>query len=164
MNVSVSTSERLGNEVPRLQRRSLGRVVVLFILTLHFYAFYWYVHTTRVLNGQGARKISGTFIASCLGMASVSAGLMIAREVLENVASVVTVSQIARWTTALLWLIWTLRIRNRLNEYAEASVQSTVRVSALWSWIFQMFYLQFKINEILDAQLVRTGRPVATPA
>jgi len=58
------------------------------------------------------------------------------------------------------WLAWTLRLRRRFNDYVIAVRQPEFSASLLWSWLFQMFHLQFKINQVVDERLVRGATPL----
>jgi hypothetical protein len=136
-------------------------MAALYVITLHLYAFRWYVDTTRVLNQHIEAKISSGFMALCVGLTLLNFALAIASRVAggwlgwpELVRSLL---HSAEW---VLWLIWTLRLRWRLNEVAHEPARPEFEARSLLSWLFQLFYLQFKINQILDSRSFRRAPPL----
>ena len=141
-----------------LRRRSLLVMVVWYIVTLHLYAFRWYVDTTRVLNQYAPAKISRRFMALCMGLTLLNfvlaCGSRATGSWLDTPFAIRSILNSAEW---VLWLIWSLRLRWRLNLLADHPEQHAQRV---FVWLFQLFYLQLKINALVDEKEMRATRPV----
>jgi hypothetical protein len=156
-------SDAAVNNAPGLRHRNVWAILGLFVITLHCYAFYWYVDTTRALNRRTMDKISSGFMALCIGMAVVAATLTFTLKVAGN-TNLPGWFPTAAWALNAMdcafWLAWTLRLRHRFNDHVSAVKQPEFSASLLWSWLFQMFYLQFKINQVVDERLVRRAAPV----
>jgi hypothetical protein len=138
-------------------------ILGLFVITLHCYAFYWYVDTTRALNRRTTDKISSGFMALCIGMTVVAAALTFTLKVVGD-TNLPGWFPTAAWALKVVdgafWLAWTLRLRRRFNDFVIAVRQPEFSASLLWSWLFQMFHLQFKINQVVDDRLVRGAAPL----
>jgi hypothetical protein len=151
------------NHAPGLRHRSVWAILGLFVITLHCYAFYWYVDTTRALNRRTTDKISSGFMALCIGMAVVAAALIFTLKVVGDTnlpGWLPTAAWALKVVDSAFWLTWSLRLRRRFNDYVIAVRQPEFSASLLWSWLFQMFHLQFKINQVVDERLVRGAGPL----
>jgi hypothetical protein len=159
MNIAPAPAiSDMASAAPGLRFKSVWVMVLLFIFSLHTYAFYWYVDTTRTLNNRATEKISGGFMALCIAIAVGSASLVVTRTFMDAAnmpAWLPTVVLLVKFTDSALWLSWTLRLRNRFNQQSDVARRPECAIPLLWACLFQMFYVQFKINELVDSRLIR---------
>lgn len=130
-------------------------MLALMVVTLRLYPVYWFIDTTRSLNCQVERKISTGFMVACSAFLAPSEFAFVT----------------SRWfgfgqwwhhplvlfvlfPLTAVWLIWGLRLRSQFNEYVKSRQGDWLEASLLWTVLFQQYYLQFKINQAVDAGLL----------
>jgi hypothetical protein len=62
------------------------------------------------------------------------------------------ISKLANIADSVVVLVWAFKIRNRMNLILEAEKTSELWFKGFWTFFFQLFYMQFKINKIRAAE------------
>lgn len=128
-------------------------MLALTVVTFRLYPFYWLIDTTRRLNYHVERKISTGFVVAC-------SVLLLPAEVVFLTSRWLGIGQPWNHPLALivipttLWVLWSLRVRAQFNEYVRHRQGDWFEVSLLWTVLLQQYYLQFKINEAIEAGLL----------
>jgi len=130
-------------------------MLALMVVTLRLYPIYWFIDTTRSLNSQGERKISTGFMVVCSAFLAPSELAFVTSEWFgfgpwwHHPFMVLILIPLTA-----LWLIWGLRLRSQFNAYVHSRQGDWLEASLLWTVLLQQYYLQFKINQAVDAGLL----------
>jgi hypothetical protein len=124
-------------------------MLALTVVTFQLYPVYWFIDTTRSLNNQVERKVSTGFMVAC-------SVLLVPAQVAFLTSRWLGLGQ--SWLLLIavpltLWVLWSLRVRAQFNEYVRHRQADWLKTSLLWTVLLQPYYLQFKINEAIEAGL-----------
>ena len=150
MIAAPSPSSITSATVPgQLRRRSLWLMLALTVVTFQLYPIYWVIDTTRSLNYHVEQKISTGFMVAC-------SVLLVPAQVAFLISRWLGLGQ--SWLLLIavpmtLWVLWSLRVRAQFNEYVRHRQGDWLKASLLWTVLLQPYYLQFKINEAIEAGL-----------
>ena len=124
-------------------------MLALTVVTFQLYPIYWLIDTTRSLNYQGERKISTGFMVACsVLLAPAQVALVISRWLGLGQSWLLLIA-----VPMTLWVLWSLRVRAQFNEYVRHRQGDWLEASPVLTVLLQLYYLQFKINEAIEAGL-----------
>jgi len=141
MNIQITHSFR---------RQSVWALIGLTVITLGFYALLWLFRQTLVSNRLLPEdRISNGFVISFVSI-SVLITLTIITVLIfaDDRASARELSKFLSDINFILILVWTFRIRNRINKLLDVSDFNPYRLNVIWTVLFGIFYLQYKINSL----------------
>jgi hypothetical protein len=134
-------------------RISTWWVLVLSFITLGLYAPYWLYTRIKTLNGMvSSRPIPLSLpIAVCvLCAANVASGLLAG--IYPDATGVKVLSTVVQWASIIANLVCVFTLRNRLNADAGAQRDSPYWVGGVATFFFQVLYLNYKLNQRIDAE------------
>ena len=151
--------------LPGLKRTSVILVIALSFLTVAIYYPVWFLRRRRALNGLHARdKLNAGVFVVAIVLFSVGLLLMLMSGALEGFGEglgrrdLLAVSkglegfaQFLNLVAAIALLIQCFKVRRILSEHMQARTGRPVSLSGLATFFLQIFYLQYKINRILDS-------------
>ena len=140
-------------------------VIVLSFLTVAIYYPVWFLRRRAALNGLQARdKLNAGVFVVAIVLFSVGLVLMLVSGALEGLGEglgsrdLLAVSkglegfaQFLNLVAAIALLIQCFKVRRILTEHLQARRGQPVPVSGPATFFLQIFYLQYKINRILDS-------------
>ena len=131
------------------KKQSMWALIGLTIVTLTFYLPFWMSKQSQIINQQlGKTFIHGSWFWVSLLATTVSFG-MIPVEIITNDAQwALGVSNVFEKFDVLLTLIWAFKIRSGMNELLESNSSDRNWYSGVWTFLFTVFYLQYKLNKI----------------
>jgi len=129
------------------ERFSTWFVVVLSVITLSFYIPYWLYTRTKQLNTITKDKISDGFIITALALFMVSMAGAFASGSVEFSKDAEIVLGLLDLTSNIFTIVWVFKIRNRILDLVK---DSPIDLGGVLTFFFQLYYLQYKINEIID--------------
>lgn len=119
------------------------------LITLTFYFPFWLRKITRVINRLlPLNPIGMWFFPASIILTALNLGMVIPEILTDDNPAVVMASKAINRIDAILVLVWVFKIRNRMNVILGAENRSPLWFNAFWTFIFQIFYLQFRINRI----------------
>lgn len=139
--------------------------IALSLVTLTLYVPWWLYRQTRVINAHAqqsripdwmvhAGMISGMVIVGLNLFVLTTASPESAQSVpMQPDPTLQGISLIAN----IILLAWAFVVRNGINELARASRGDAAWIGIVLTILFSVFYLQYKINRILDTR--RPGAP-----
>lgn len=159
-----------GPGIAVFSRFSIFYVIALSFLTQGLYLVYWHWQRTRLLNrALPSNPISAFFVNNTIAAFVVFVGLVlytnfyypIDTAAYEQAAQTGDVSQLdvpGVWLATVMFLyivlillvVWSFKIRNRLNQLIGPDSQDPPWFSVLMTGLFQAFYLQWQINRALS--------------
>ncbi|GAB1261996.1 DUF4234 domain-containing protein [Aurantivibrio plasticivorans] len=129
------------------ERFSTWYVVGLSIITLSLYVPYWLYTRTKQLNGVVENTISEAFVNSVLGFYILSFAMVIPVSMYEGNTEIELLSSIVDLVANILILVWVYKFRNRL---VDEIFKNRYSLGNIITFFFQIYYLQYKINEYID--------------
>lgn len=139
-----------GHALQALPRVSVWAVLGLSIISLGLYYTYWLFTRTQIINRVADRPISMILVHSVLGLlmlnliVSFVSGYNPDNEQYRHLAGIIGLGY------SLLNLFWVFSVRQRLHKMTLAGERSLFWINGIWTFLFQVLYLQFKINEYIE--------------
>lgn len=149
-NPTTPAADPKRHALQALPRVSVWAVLVLSIISLGLYYTYWLFTRTQIINRVTDRPISMILVHSVLGLlmlnliVSFVSGYNPENEQYRQLAGIIGLSY------SLLNLFWVFTLRQRLHKMTQAGERSLFWINGLWTFLFQVLYLQFKINEYIE--------------
>ena len=160
--VDISNNEGIA-KIKSFKRFSTWWVVLLAMFTLGIYAYYWMVSRTNTINSiipenKVSMWIPYTIIIS--GVINLIATMLpialpfidtISEEATANFMAFGQIATLLSFVGLILTLIWVYKFRNRLNLISGSKKGDVYRVGPILTFFFQLYYMQYKINQMHDA-------------
>lgn len=149
-NSTTPAADSQGHALQALPRVSVWTVLVLSIISLGLYYTYWLFTRTQIINRVADKPISMILVHSVLGLlmlnliVSFVSGYNPDNEQYRQLTGIIGLSY------SLLNLFWVFTVRQRLHKMTQAGERSLFWINGLWTFLFQVLYLQFKINEYIE--------------
>ena len=137
--------------VLRLPRIRTLAVIALTIITLSLYLPYWLYTRSTILNDLQERPISRTFMMLAVLVYLASFAMIIPESLYPDSQQIILASSAASLVSNIIMLVWVFSFRNRLNEMTAVTRGSKFWLGAVLTFFFQVFYLQYKLNQLIDA-------------
>ena len=129
--------------------QSVWGMIGLSLITLTFYFPFWLRKTSRLVNGLlPTNQISTWFFPASILLTILNFGMVIPEIVTDDNPIVMMVSKLMNNIDCIVILVWAFKLRNRINLVLEAEEKTDLWFNALWTFLFQMFYIQFRIKQI----------------
>ena len=133
--------------------QSVWGMIGLTIVTLTFYFPFWLRKTSRIVNDLlPTNRIGAGFFPISIMLTIINFGMVIPEIMSNDDQTVVMMSKLVNLLDVLVILVWSFKIRNRINMILEAENPSRLWFNAVWTFLFQLFYIQFRINRIKKAE------------
>ena len=139
--------------IDHFSAQSVWGMIGLTLITLTFYFPFWLRKTSHVVNHLLPTNRIGTwFFPVSIILTALNFGMVIPEILTDDNHTVMMVSKLVNRVDAVLVLVWAFKIRNRMNMILEAEKKTPLWFNAFWTLLFQMFYIQFRINKIKAAE------------
>ena len=138
--------------IKSLQSQSTWRLILLTCITYAVYPVHYLKRLTKLINPSldSEQRISDRFIAANFNFAYLSVVMLILSIFLPEGHRVEIYSALADVITGLLLLIWSFKIRNRLNSLRGATPGDKHWFHGFWTFILQYWYINYRINVSSD--------------
>ena len=167
-DVTASNKDEYDN-INVFKRANIWLTILLTFITLGLYFLYWLHTRTKKLNLIVHHQLSAAFT----GFAALLYLLTFLLNILQVFVEVTgrltdllpyfTFFQIADLVSSILMLVWIFMFRGRLQEGFSSQY---FHMGLVLTFFFQIFYLQYKINELIDIahnKQMQTDAAKATP-
>jgi Domain of unknown function (DUF4234) len=125
-------------------RFSTWYVIGLSIITLSFYIPYWLYTRSKKLNAITTEPISVTFMILSIVIYVTSFAVIFIEDFIPTNTEIIF--RLYDFIANVLIIVWTFMFRNRMQGFA---LSHGIKVGGVFTFLFQIYYLQYKINEIL---------------
>lgn len=123
--------------------------MVYSVISIGLYYPFWLLWQTRVANRLvPQKKISTPFIAACFILSFVNVLFLVPYIFSYSNPTLVYAEYIVENLDVVFFLIWLFKLRNRINEGMASRSGLYEWCSGLWTFLFGIFYLQYKINHL----------------
>lgn len=132
-----------------LRERSVLLMILLTLLTLGFYHPWWQLRTRKEIAGL-ASKVDVDSPLPLIAIASIAAAILAGfwREDLARLFG---------YVAAFLQVVHSFKVREALAEFVERAGQQ-LHLSALLTFLFEGYYLQYKMNHLRQTTLDSLAR------
>jgi len=163
-DVTVMTNESDSkNLIQSLRSQSTWKLLFLSIITLGIYGAHYMRNQTKSLNKQLSddQQISNGLVLSILILSYITVALIIPFfVVLDENPQLDQLDQISAnidKVLSILILVWGFKARNRMNSLLglsegglSVSKDDTKWFHGFWTFLFQYFYFNYKVNKISE--------------
>jgi len=127
-------------------------VLLLTLITLGIYSVFWLRRQNATINMlRPDLKATPLFGNIVLGVAFISTGLDIA-SMIGSSSSIEGASNILDRIFGLMVLVLSFQVRSGFNLLMRAQKGDAHWVSGLFTWLFRVVYLQYKLNKNIRSQ------------
>ena len=146
-------------------RQSVWRLIVIVLGSLGCYTALWLWASSRALDRNlPGRRIASWYFPVSAGLTCASLALVLAELCFPDAATLHVAARIAIYLTFFLLLVWTFKVRNRVNLLLRSTKRSPFWLHGFWTATFGVVYIQKQINEFRSAQSTVRRRAKLAPA
>ena len=151
--------------IKSLQSQSTWRLIFLTCITYAVYPVHYLKRLTKLINPSldSEQRISDRFIGANFNFAYLSLALFVPYLFVPEGHPIEIYSALADAATGIFLLIWSFKIRNRLNSLRGATPGDKHWFHGFWTFILQYWYINYRINVLSDPQ-AETGTESGTPS
>lgn len=137
---------------------TMSTIILLFLslITVGIYTAHYVRRQSKTINAQvedSAQRIPQWFVHTFLGLAYLSAALIVPYVLVEAGHPLETVSDWLDRVYLALLIAWGFEARRRMNGLLAAERGGEGWFSGLWTFLFTPFYFNYKVTKL------RTGDP-----
>ncbi len=137
--------------ITKFKRQSVWALIGLTSITATVYFAFWLRRQTSVLRENLPQNpIPGWFFPVSLSLTILSLGWSIPEVLTDDAPWAIAVGKLLSKADLLFLIVWVFKVRNRLNELLGTSKSDKTWLGGVWTFLFGMFYLQFKLNQLHD--------------
>jgi len=123
-------------------------LVLLTIATAGIYPILWLYTNYPVIDAiTKKRTADNTFIiwiAVCAGLGGALAGT--GEDVLDVISLLLTLA------SSVLYIVWAFKAKSALQEYALTEHKIDLRMNGFYTFLFNVYYINYCINDLPEAQ------------
>ena len=144
--------------IEKLRNQSTWRLFGLSIITYGVYFAYYIQTQTEEINGAvgDSEKISSDFVNSIFAMSYASLALFIANMFVDQGHPVEAFSSLMDLIVSIMLIAWGFKARNRVNAHCELKSEGDPWFHGFWTFIFTPLYFNYKVNSILERNILDT--------
>jgi len=141
--------------VNKLRKINIILMIFLTLITMGIYVPVWFLIQKKAINDlKSKEKLTDTPFQIVLVLYSFSLFILIYQifssdyvqnSILDNIDNFISV------TGAIIVLVMSFKVRRIFHQYFNIVLKKNIMLSKLWTFLFGIYYLQFKINKILDS-------------
>lgn len=131
-------------------RVSTWKVIGLNIISLGLYNTYWLFTRTQLINGLTKEKIPQSMGHTVIGLLLVNFIFSVMSEINPDNTGYRELASLSGLCFSLANLFWVFMLRQRIHRMTKAGEKSLFWLNGIYTFLFQVIYLQYKINEYID--------------
>ena len=145
----------------RLRWGSTWRLLGFSIITYFVYMVYYARRQTIILNEYSPleKQIGLVFFRWWFVITYISLALFFIYLFVPDDSPWVMISNLFDYLDSLLGLIWAFKARSSLNRLLLSEKGTSCWFNGIWTFVFQILYINFKINQLLKNEASDTGVP-----
>lgn len=147
---SSENNQALDRPMQALPHVSTFLVLALSIISLGIYSTYWLFTRTQIINRIHHEAISMHLAHSVIGLLMLNVLLSLMSGFNPENLAYQELAKISGLIYSLANLYWIFTLRQRIHKMVRAGEQSLFWLNGIWTFLFQVLYLQYKINEYLN--------------
>ena len=141
-------------DIQELRTHSTLNVIVLSVVTFGVWPMYFFNRLTSPINVSvdPRFRISGRFVAANFVLAYGSLLLIIPYLLVPEGHPIEVISNLVDWAKTVCFLVWSFKVRNRLNVLLQSTVDSASWFHGVYTFFFTVFYINYKLNQLKKAE------------
>ena len=147
---SAPLNGKPSSPIQRLPRLSTWSVVAFSILSLGLYSTYWLFTRTQIINQLHDNKIPMSIAHTVIGLLLVNLIFSIMSIVYPDNLEYSELASLSGLGFNLGSVFWVFMLRHRIHAITLAGEKSLFWLNGIFTFLFQVMYLQYKINEYID--------------
>jgi len=147
---SGSLNDKSSGPMQSLPRIPTLTVIAFSILSLGLYGTYWLFTRTQIINRIHDKKIPMSVPHTVIGLLLVNLIFSIMSGANPENMDYRDLASLSGLCFSLANLFWVFLLRNRIHRITLAGEKSLFWLNGIFTFLFQVFYLQYKINEYID--------------
>lgn len=140
------------NQIEIFPRMSAWVVFLLAIPTIGFYPYYWLYSRSQLMNTLPNRTLPMTPPLIMLILAALSLLISMLSSVYKDSTIFSIISAFINVMNVIFYILTTFGLRRELQNIIRVSGVSVSQIGPIKSFFFSAIYLQYKINECIDAR------------
>jgi ABC-type sulfate transport system permease component len=146
--------------IRKLKWHSTWALLGLLIVTLGIYAAYYIKRQTKTLNDSTKTiiKIPNVLVVFIFIISYLGAFVTISSIFFDEKHPIQYIDKILTCIWIAVVFLWALYAKNSLNALLNASKKSQLRVRFLWTLLFGLYYLNYKVNKL--NKYILTTQPI----
>ena len=133
--------------ITQFKNQSVWALIGLTIITATVYFPFWLRRQSRILSENlPEQPIPGWFFPVAITLTILSLGWSVPEVLTDDAPWAIAVGKLLTRADLIFTIVWIFKVRNRLNTLLEASASDKNWFGAVWTFLFGIFYLQFKLN------------------
>ncbi len=144
------SEDKPGSPIQSLPRISTWHVVAFSILSLGIYNTYWLYTRTQLINQLHDKKIPMSVPHTVIGLLLVNFIFSIMSGVNPDNLEYSELASLSGLIFSLCNVFWVFMLRHRIHRMTLAGEKSLFWLNGIFTFLFQVAYLQYKINEYID--------------
>ena len=147
---NVNTDIHLNRDMQKLPRLSVWTVLGLTIITFGLYHLYWMLTRSRIINQIQDKKVPSILINAVFGLMLLNLSFAFISSANPDDLDAAMHSNIINVIYSLVNLYWIFLIRDRILLIANANKETGFWIHGFLTFLFQVLYMQYKINQYHD--------------
>jgi hypothetical protein len=139
----------MNSKITQFKRQSVWVLLGLTVITATIYWSFWLRRQSRVLNQTLPQQpIPRWFFPISLALTILSIGWAIPEVLTDDAPVVIAIGKLLSKADLIFTIVWIFKVRNRLNLLLETSKSDKTWFGGVWTFLFGIFYVQFKLNRL----------------
>jgi hypothetical protein len=135
--------------ITQFKRQNVWVLIGLTIITATTYWPFWLRRQSRLLNQSLPQQaIPPWFFPVLLALTILNIGWAIPEVLTDDAPWAIAMGKLWSRADLIFALVWIFKVRNRLHVVLESSKSGKTWFGGVWTFLFGIFYLQFKINQL----------------
>ena len=135
--------------ITQFKRQSVWVFIGLTIITATIYWPFWLRRQSRLLNQSLPQQAIPTwFFHVLIALTILNIGWAIPEVLTDDAPGIIAIGKLLNIADGIFMIVWVFKVRNRLNALLCFSKNDKTWFGGVWTFLFGIFYLQFKINRL----------------
>ncbi|MBI5598930.1 MAG: DUF4234 domain-containing protein [Deltaproteobacteria bacterium] len=138
-----------------LEKMDVVKLVFLTIITGGIYSAVWFVKRLNAINGMASplklsQGVFGFIIAGCIANWAMVLFLIFSDGLAapETMSNISRISDVLGFLIEITLLLQVFKVRRIFMDHFIENMKRDVKFSWLWTFLFSIFYLQYRINRL----------------
>lgn len=138
----------------KLRKKSVLLIILLTLITYGIYQPIWFLKQKNAINNlKSKEKLTNTLFILVIILYAVSALFLFIYLFPYDTTSplvIELIDNLINLTGAIIILVMSFKVRRILHQYFNVVLKRNIKFSKIYTFLFGIYYLQYKINRIVS--------------
>jgi len=138
----------------KLKKKNIFLMILLTLITYAIYQPIWFLKQKRAINNlKSKEKLTGTPFIFVIVIYAISILILLITFISIDTTTLLVIDLIdtlITWTGVIILIVMSFKVRRIFHQYFNVVLKRNIKFSKIWTFLFGIYYLQYKINRILD--------------